>query len=288
LIWAFAAAALSVFFLALGRRRRVQSAADRIDELDGTAAPASVTSKGRARFCRTIVELPYRLTPVRVRRRLDRWLEGDVPASHEDPARVGGATIWVTAGLPLAVLVLSGFSTAGLVLAPVIAASGLLLPRTLTARRNKKYLASIRRALPETADLLYALVLGGKNLDQAFRGASQQSKEPLRSVLMRAAREIELGSTRLEAFERVCASCPVGELDSLLQSLLQAEKRGSSLAITLSVFSREIRLRRRDELRQSAAKAPLKMLAPLVFLILPASVLLTVGPTMLATIQRVF
>jgi tight adherence protein C len=138
------------------------------------------------------------------------------------------------------------------------------------------------------ADMLYAHVLGGKNLDQAFRGAAVLAREPLGSFTMAAVREMELGATREEAFSRLLSSCPVRELSSLLRSVLEAEKRGHSLSTSLAVFSREIRLRRRDQVREAGARAPLKMLVPLIFLILPASVLLTVGPTLLATLQRVF
>jgi len=147
---------------------------------------------------------------------------------------------------------------------------------------------TVKRALPDTADILYSLVLGGKNLDQAFKNAAALAPEPLSGYLMSAVREIELGSTREEAFDRLADRCPLRELKSLLRSLLEAERRGYSLSSSLSVFSREIRLRRRDALREAGARAPLKMLAPLVFLILPASVLLTVGPTFLATLQQVF
>lgn len=99
---------------------------------------------------------------------------------------------------------------------------------------------------------------------------------------------MELGSTRAEAFERLLERCPLPELASLLRTLLEAERRGHPLAGTLEVFSREIRLRRRDQLRVIVAKAPLKLLAPLVFLILPASVILTVGPTFLTTMMHGF
>ena len=163
-----------------------------------------------------------------------------------------------------------------------------MLPRLLSARNRASYFDRVRQALPHTADMLYAFILGGRNLDQAFRGAALSSPEPLRPLLARGVREMELGSSREDAFNHLLESCPVPEFSSLLRSLLEAERRGHPLAVALEVFSRDIRLRRRDQLRVVVAKAPLKMLAPLIFLILPASVLLTVGPTFLATFNRVF
>lgn len=228
------------------------------------------------------------MLPPAARHRIFRRLEPLCDESDLTLARLAGIQGWSAVGLPVAVLFLSRFSLTSLVVAPVLAAFGMLLPRIVSHRAKARQMDGVRKALPDTADMLYSLVLGGKNLDQAFRGAALAAAEPLGPFLHQAVREMELGSTRDEAFERLAQACPLRELKSLLQSLLEAEKRGHSLSSTLSVFSREIRLRRRDELREAGAKAPLKMLAPLVFLILPAAVLLTVGPTFLATLQRVF
>jgi len=291
MFWAGGAAVLSVFFLVLGARSRKRGALDRLRALDGeTDRTADLLPAGRnaPRLFATIIELPYRMTPARLRRplygRLDSLSE---PAGLTVP-RLAGTCVWLTVGGPCFLILLTRFSTAGLVLAPVCGGLGLLSPWLIASRKQARLVEAVKRALPDTADMLYAFVLGGKNLDQAFRGAASLAPEPLGPFLQHAVRKMELGVTRREAFEELAALCPVRELASLLHALLEAERRGHSMAASLSVFSREIRLRRRDALRRAVAKAPLKMLAPLVFLILPASVLLTVGPTFLATLQRVF
>lgn len=283
-----AAGALSVLFLSLGSGRKA-AVADRLDELAGSSGQAC-TDPARERkrsLPAALLTMPYRVAGDRLRHRLFARLEALEGRPGIDVPRLAGACAYVTAALPLAVLLAMRFSTPSLLLAPVLIGAGLLLPRAAAARADSRHLDAVRRALPDTADTLYALILGGKNLDQAFRGAAVQSPEPLGTLLRRTVREIELGSTRAEAFEKLAGECPVRELTTLLRTLIEAEKRGSSLSAMLSVFSREIRLRRRDALRQAGAKAPLKMLAPLIFLILPASVLLTVGPTFLATLSRV-
>ncbi|MHB8894345.1 MAG: type II secretion system F family protein [Candidatus Geothermincolia bacterium] len=285
------AAALSAVFISIGKKNRRPEGLERLRALDGdTASGEHDIAMGRVgrRPGSSILELPFRLTPEAFRARMYGRLAVLCDSPGLTVPRLAGIKVWATAGIPLCLIVLSGFSGMTMVLAPALAAFGLLLPRLISARSRTKHLEAVRKALPETADLLYALVLGGKNLDQAFRGAAEQAPDPLAPFLQQSVREIELGSTRAEAFEHLAMRCPVRELKSLLVSLLEAEKRGHSLATTLSVFSREIRMRRRDQLRESGAKAPLKMLAPLVFLILPASVLLTVGPTFMATLQRVF
>jgi len=288
--WVIGACTLSVICLSIGRRKRRPDGIERLRILDGEAATGQpMEARGlEGRMASSVLELPYRLTPAVFRERLYERLERLCTTPGLTVPRLAGAQVWATLGPPLCIILLFGFSLPALILAPAAMAFGLLLPRLIAARSRARHLEAVRKALPETADILFAFVLGGKNLDQAFMGAAEQSPDPLGPFLRRAVREIELGSARAEAFERLAARCPVRELKSLLNSLLEAEKRGHALSSTLSVFSREIRLRRRDQLREAGAKAPLKMLAPLVFLILPASVLLTVGPTFLATLQRVF
>jgi Flp pilus assembly protein TadB len=291
MLMAGAAAALSIVFIWLGGRRAQHGSVARLraldSELEHPDEDGAERTPGRRSYM-ALLELPYRLMPASLRARMCARLEPLCDAPSLSAGRLAGICVYATLGLPVAVMMLTRFSTAGLALAPVLAAFGLLLPRIIASRAKARHVEAVRRDLPDTADMLYAYVLGGKNLDQAFKGAARFAPEPLGPFLLHSVREMELGSTREESFERLGVRCPVSELRSLLRSLLEAERRGYPLSASLDVFSREIRLRRRDQLREAGAKAPLKMLAPLIFMILPASVLLTVGPTFLATLQRVF
>jgi tight adherence protein C len=255
----------------------------------GVVLPGTESEEHRnRRSYRVFIDMPLKLMPGALRKRFCSDLEGRAALSGMSVDRLAGLRVWATLILPVVVLLIFRFSRLGLTLFAPCAAFGWMLPVLIAAKNRDRYLDEVRRALPGTADMLYAFVLGGKNLDQAFRGAAEAAVEPLRSLLAQTVREMELGSTRAEVFERLIERCPLPELASLLRTLLEAERRGHPLAGTLEVFSREIRLRRRDHLRVKVAKAPLKLLAPLVFLILPASVILTVGPTLLATLTHRF
>lgn len=290
--WVLGAAALAVFFIARGRRGAsiAETGIERLCRLDGDVArEADAPRKNRSASLRAVfLDLPYRAAPPSIRRGLEAGLQELVPLSGFALERLAGMRAWAAACLPLAALLLLRFSPVAITAAPPLASLGFMLPKFLASRRRGGYLESVRGGLPQTADLLYTCVLGGRNLDQSFRCAAEAAPGPLGTMLRQAVREMELGASRDEAFARLTQRCPLPELSSLLRSILEAERRGHALSDTLEVYSREIRLRRRDELRATVAKAPLKMLAPLVFLILPASVLLTVGPTFLATLKNVF
>jgi tight adherence protein C len=288
--WLIASAALALVFLSIGRSNNTADAGiARLRRLQGkNGGETSPARKHPHLRPGALLELPYRVLPGPLRQRLSSDLKGLAPLSGFSVERLGGVRVCAALGLPFALMSMMRFSAASRVMAVPVAAFGVMLPRLLAGRRRAAYVESVRHCLPHAADMLYAYVLGGKNLDQAFRGAAETSPEPLGTLLRQAVREGELGASRAEVFSRLLERCPLPELSTLLRSLAEAESRGHPLSATLGVFSREIRLRRRDQLKVAVAKAPLKMLAPLVFLILPASVLLTVGPTFLATLKKVF
>lgn len=282
---AAATAVLAVVFIASGRSAGTGKGAGRLASFHSSGAGGGK----RRRFgdgLWKILALPTRALPKSWRVRLSCDLEERAGHCGLSVEQLLGMRLLVSTCLPPAVLLLLRFSTLGFVLLVPCVFLGVAAPRAVAGRGLALHMESLKRALPHTADILYALVLGGKNLDQAFRGAADGSPEPLGPILRQSVREMELGASRDEAFERLISRHPLPELASLLRSLLLAERKGHPLSETLGVFSREIRLRRRDELRVAVAKAPLKMLAPLVLLILPASVILTVGPTFLAALGR--
>jgi tight adherence protein C len=286
--WIVVLAAIALAFLFMGRSTPEESGIVRLHRLTGDGAGGPTPGRGRrAEWIRSLVEAPLRVIPGPLKELLASDLQKVAPLSGFTMERLTGIRVTAALCLPLAFALLTRFSRTGVIAAPILAALGLMLPRIMAARNRNAYLEAVRGCLPHMADMLYAFVLGGKNLDQAFRGAAEASPEPLGPLLKLAVRELELGSSREESFSRMLERCPLPELSSLLRSLTEAERRGYTVSSTLAVFSRELRLRRRDQLRVSVAKAPLKMLAPLVFLILPASVLLTVGPTFLVTLNKV-
>ncbi len=289
MLFTVATAFLALYFLARGAGPGAgEEPLSRLRRLDGRSSQVSTRrASRRTGLAAALLEMPRRIAPPPLRRLMESGLADIEPLSGLTLERMVGMRAWASAGLPVVVIVSLGFSRLSAALAFPLSAVGFMLPVMLASRRRKAYLGSVLADLPYAADLLFAHVLGGKNLDQAFRGAAKMCPGALGELLTRAVREMDLGAGRDEAFAELTGRCPVGELSSLLRSLLESERRGHELSETLGVFSREMRLRRRDEVRTKVAKAPLQMLAPLVFLILPASVLLTVGPTFLVTLRNI-
>lgn len=191
--------------------------------------------------------------------------------------QVVGAVLGVTVGL------MTG--AAALLLAPVL---GLLLHRApLIYLRSK---ASSRRAevgsaLPDAVELLAVCAQAGLNITMALRRVADATPGLLGRDLRSVVDEISLGVTRAEAIRTLVERYHLEDLRSLAAALDQADRFGAPVATTLDALASDIRTRRRNQVEEAARRAPVKMLFPLVLLILPAFILLTIVPLLIGTFR---
>jgi tight adherence protein C len=68
--------------------------------------------------------------------------------------------------------------------------------------------------------------------------------------------------------------------------LARAQMTGSSTVQAIAGYVDEDRKRRQALAREAAQRLPVKLTVPLALLILPGFVLLTIGPTVIATVER--
>ena len=138
--------------------------------------------------------------------------------------------------------------------------------------------ALILKELPETLDLLSITVEAGLGLDQALETVSRQRHGPLSDEIRVYLDEVGFGGDRQEALRAIGSRTGVEELISFTGTVVQAMEFGVSIAVILRIQADEARTRRRQRIEERAMKAPVKMLFPLIFLILPAIFVVTAGP----------
>jgi tight adherence protein C len=160
-------------------------------------------------------------------------------------------------------------------------AADLVLDSKARARQS-----AIGRELSEALDLLAITVEAGLGLEQALSVVSENLVGPLGDELTRLLREIELGVPRREALAALRDRTSVPELSGFVVALVQADSMGVSIADVLRVQASQVRLKRRQYAREQAAKTPVKILFPVIFGILPALMVVVLGPSAVTIAQN--
>jgi len=157
-----------------------------------------------------------------------------------------------------------------------------MMPDYLLGSRIKARQTAIRKALPDTLDLLVVSAEAGMGLDGALAEVVLRKEGPLVDEFERALLEIRLGKRRREAWQDMADRAQVEELTALVAALYQAEELGVSIAKALRAHSDALRSKRSMKIREQAAVLGTKLLFPLIFCIFPALFVIIMGPGILS------
>lgn len=159
------------------------------------------------------------------------------------------------------------------------AIGGLLLPSLILKNKVKARKYSIERVLPETVDLLSLCVGAGLDFMAAVRWIISKVKvNPLIEELIIVLKEINVGKPRLEALRDMSRRLNIPDVTSFVRTLVQADRMGTPVEETFKILSEDSRMRRFHRGERTAMKAPIKMLIPLIFCILPVIMIIVAGP----------
>ncbi|HXK34628.1 MAG TPA: type II secretion system F family protein [Dehalococcoidia bacterium] len=195
------------------------------------------------------------------------------------------------AGLPAFAFVVVSLVTGGaamgmmIVAAPILAVVGGFAPFMVLRRLAKNRQKVIWRSMPAALDLLTTCVEAGLSLDFGLQRVAERYAGPFSDEINRALREMGLGKPRREALSDMAERIGVDDLKTFVNSLLQAEALGTSVGQVLRVQASQMRLRRRQKAEQMARQAPVKMVFPLVFFLMPSLFIVTLGPVILNVIK---
>lgn len=146
----------------------------------------------------------------------------------------------------------------------------------------------IRTALPDMLDMLTISVEAGLGFDQAIAKIVRMSHGALAEEFTRMLQEIQAGATRTDALKRMTARTEVEELNTFATAIVQAERLGIPVANVLRVQAKEMRLMRRQRAEEQAQKTPVKIVFPLVLCILPATLIVILGPAIISIVRALF
>ncbi len=196
-----------------------------------------------------------------------------------------GVKLMLGLGSALLFSVAAVFNTAFVLLAPITALAAFRFPDMALARRAKGRLARLSNQVSDLADILLVMTEAGVSPAVAFRRAAEVLPHPLGAELAGVIRRLDLGIPWRSAMTEVAERSDVKSLKRLVRAIARSQRLGTSLASGLRRMAGDLRAERWAEAELAARQAPVKMLFPLVFTILPAFLLLTVGPVVLSTIR---
>jgi tight adherence protein C len=160
------------------------------------------------------------------------------------------------------------------------AAAGWSLPMSIVRRRGDRRLAQVEHDLPELIDLLVVTVEAGLGFNGSLNVAAKRFHGPLRDELSLTLQEQRLGLPTNDALTNLLNRCPTASMRSFVRSVLQGETLGVSIGAILRNLAVDMRKRRRQAAEERAQRAPVKMLFPLIFLLLPALFIVLLFPAL--------
>ena len=160
-------------------------------------------------------------------------------------------------------------------------------PAFLERRRRRERLCGCEAGLDALADIVSMGVRAGLSFDAALALYCSKSSGTLACELAAAQLKWESGmASRERALTDLAYDVGSEGLARFSDTVVQALAHGSPLAGLLDEFARDVRAERRLRIRQQVAKVPVKMLVPTGVCILPAMLILVMGPALVQFMQN--
>jgi tight adherence protein C len=198
-------------------------------------------------------------------------------------AALAGALLYPLYGVATQSL-LPNLLTVALLLAP----AGFLLPDLWLRRRIRRRAEQCVHALPDVLDLLMVCVEAGMGFDAAVARVAEQPEmrqSPLHQELLRMHLEVRAGRPRAEALRAFGDRTGVLDVKAMVSAFVQTDRLGTPLGKTLRIHADAARVRRRHRAEERAYLAPLKMIVPTVVCLMPAFMLVAMGPGFLKLLE---
>jgi tight adherence protein C len=199
--------------------------------------------------------------------------------------KVLGAIIGAILGLLLGLAM--GGPPLGVVFALGGGAIGFIGPEFWLGRRIRARSMAMVLQLPDALDLLTISVEAGLGFDAALAKCVEKMEGPLVNEFRQALAEIRMGRSRRDALRDVVARADAQPVANFIGAIVQAEQLGVPIAKVLQIQSQQLRVERRQRAEEAAAKAPVKMLFPMVGCIFPTIFIVILGPAIVTVMGGV-
>ncbi len=183
-------------------------------------------------------------------------------------------------GMLIAGIVIDKLSGVGGLLVLMFAGFGTILPHMQVSAEIERRFTQVNRGLPHAIDLVALTMSAGLDFPGALRQVTEKTadkRDALYEELTRILQELELGRTRKQALLSFAERAPTESVRDFVSAVVQAEEKGNPLAEVLQIQATMLRMRRSIAAEESAARAGVLMMAPLM-LIFCTIMMIILGP----------
>ena len=196
--------------------------------------------------------------------------------------------LFLIVGFPIVFLVLKTFLEADwdLLFIPLLALVGFFYPDLWIRGKIEERQKEIIINMPFSVDMLALSVEAGLDFVAAMSKVNEKAKpNALNEEFETVIKEIRIGASRAEALRNLAWRIDLIQISSFCATLIAADSVGASIGPILKSLAVEIRQKKSAEVEKAGATAATKILFPMLFLIIPAVLLIVFSPIVLELIS---
>lgn len=170
----------------------------------------------------------------------------------------------------------------------ILLAVGFFGPSLWLSSRVKARKRKIEEGFPNALDLIQISTESGLGFDASMTRVGNELamvSPEISYEFLTAQREIQAGRGRDKALTDIATRTGVEEIASFTNVVLQSMQFGTPISTALTAFAEEMRKYRELRAQEQANKLPVKMSAVMASLMLPALLMITIGPVVIRYIR---
>lgn len=183
-----------------------------------------------------------------------------------------------------------GFSTLRIYqILSVLVAVGYFAPTYWLESRARARKLRIEEGFPNALDLMQVSIEAGLGFDAAMTRVANELKRPSPEIaqeFLTVQHQVQAGRPREAAMRDMADRVGLDSIRSFASVVQQSIKFGTSMSVAMTTYADELRQTRELRAQEMANKLPVKMSAVMASLMLPALVMMTIGPVVIRYIRQ--
>ena len=214
-------------------------------------------------------------------------LENRNEAEINDKSKKRNQKVFIVFSFAIAILFFSGASFVTIFLLTSTLFVFRYWEKGVNSRNQKKQLQAAESEFPSIVELFAVLVSAGESPSTALLRVSERARGEMAEKFAGAFIDLKNGKSLSQSLDVLGAQVNSPTIRRFCDTLILAIERGTSLSDVLNRQVEEVRAGQHASLLVAAGKAEISLMIPVIFLILPISVLFALWPSYVSLGQSV-